>query len=164
MKNKTQRLTVLALCASVALILSYFEALLPPIYTALPAIKMGLPNIVIIFVLYRLGTRDAVTVSFVRLICVTLLFGNIVMLSYSIAGSALSLLVMSILKKLDRFSTVGVSVCGGVAHNIGQILMAMLLLDTAAVGFYLPVLVVTGSAAGVLVGISGAFVLKSLKK
>lgn len=163
MNNRTKKLTLLALLASVALVLSYFEALLPPIYAAFPGIKMGLPNIIIIFTLYSLGLRYAVVVSGVRLLCVTLLFGNAVMLAYSVAGAALSLLVMSLLKRTERFSFVGVSVCGGVAHNIAQIGVAVILLETSAVGIYLPVLLVSGTVAGVIVGIASALVMRSLK-
>ena len=162
--NKTQKLAYLALGASAALVLSYFEALLPPIYAAFPGIKMGLPNIVIIFILYRLGFKEAVTVSFVRLICVTLLFGNLMMLAFSALGAAFSLAVMYLLKRTSWFSTVGVSVAGGVAHNLGQIIVAMLLLETSAVGFYFPVLLITGCIAGVIVGIAGSLVLKVIKK
>ena len=163
MNNRTKRLTFIALSASVALVLSYIEALIPPIYAALPAVKVGLPNIVIIFVLYKFGLKDAIAVSVIRLLCVTLLFGNAVMLVYSIAGAALSLSTMALLRYLDRFSTVGVSVCGGVMHNLGQILIAMLLLDTIAVGFYFPVLIITGSTAGIFVGLAGSLLLKKLK-
>ena len=107
MKNKrieTKKMTLLALCASVALILSYIEFMLPPILTIAPGIKLGLPNIVIIWALYRLGNREAIVISFVRLAISTLLFGNVTMLWYSLAGAVLSLSVMLILKKLDFLS------------------------------------------------------------
>jgi heptaprenyl diphosphate synthase len=163
MNNRTKKLTFLALAASTALVLSFLESLLPPLYAALPAIKMGLPNIVIIFVLYRLGVKEAVCVSFVRILCVALLFGNVVMLAYSIAGAVLSITSMALLKQTRFVSTIGVSICGGVMHNLGQILMAIFILDTIAIGFYFPVLVISGSAAGVLVGIVSAILLKKLK-
>ena len=167
MKNrseKIQKLTLLGLCASVALLLSYVEAMIPPLFSAIPGIKMGLPNVVIVFVLYRYGVRDASLVSVVRLIIVAMLFGSVTTFIYSLAGAVLSLLVMAILKKLDFLSTVGVSVAGGVCHNIGQIIVAMILLNTAEIGYYMIVLAITGTIAGILIGIAGAFVLKRFPK
>lgn len=162
--NKTKRLAFLGLCTAVTLILSYVEALLPPLWSAVPGIKMGLPNIMIIFLLYRFSLKEAAAVSVVRLLAVALLFGNVMTLAYSAAGAALSLGVMTLLKKLDRFSMVGVSIAGGVFHNLGQVLVAMLVLETAEIGYYMIILTLTGTIAGVLVGIAGALVLKYLKK
>ena len=158
--EKIQKLTILGLCASVALLLSYVEAMIPPLFSATPGIKMGLPNVAIIFVLYRYGVRDAALVSTVRLIIVAMLFGTVTTFIYSLAGAVLSLLVMAILKKLNFLSTVGVSVAGGVCHNVGQILVAMFLLSTAEIGYYMIVLAFTGTIAGILIGLAGAFLLK----
>ena len=163
MSNRIKKLAFLALATSVALVLSYVEFLIPPIYAALPAVKMGLPNIIIIFVLYRLGVKEAVCVSFLRLILVTLLFGNLVMLAYSVAGATLSITSMAILKRFNCFSAVGISVVGAVLHNLGQILMAILLLGTTAIGFYFPVLIVTGTVAGILVGVSASILQERIK-
>lgn len=160
--DKIHKLTFLAICATVALVLSYMEALLPPIVASVPGIKLGLPNIVIIFVLYRFGIREAATVSFVRLIAVMLLFGNTMTFVYSLAGAFLSLLIMSVLKKLDFLSMIGVSVAGAVCHNIGQVLVAMLLLETAEIGYYMIALAVSGIISGVFVGIAGAYLTKKL--
>ena len=160
MKIKTKTLVFLSLFTAVAMVLSYIEAILPPIWSAVPGIKMGLPNIIIIFLLYRMSVKSAAAVSFVRILLSALLFGNAVTLLYSLAGAALSLAVMAILKKIDRFSMIGVSVLGGVFHNLGQILMAMLILETAEIGYYMIILTVTGTLAGVLVGILGSLVTK----
>ena len=162
--EKIQKLTILGLCASVALLLSYVEAMIPPLFSAIPGIKMGLPNVAIIFVLYRYGMRDAALVSTVRLIIVAMLFGTVTTFIYSLAGAVLSLLVMAILKKLNFLSTVGVSVAGGVCHNVGQILVAMFLLSTAEIGYYMIVLAFTGTIAGILIGLAGAFLLKRFPK
>ena len=165
MSNRSQKihkLTMLGLCASVALLLSYVETLFPPLFAAVPGIKMGLPNAAIIFVLYRYGLRDAVAVSLVRLLIVAMLFGNTMTFIYSLAGATLSLLVMFLLKKMNFLSTVGVSVAGGVSHNVGQILVAMVALSTAEIGYYMIVLAVTGTIAGILIGLCGAFLLKRL--
>ena len=162
MRRHTQKLTLLGLLTAIALILSYVEALLPPIFVAVPGIKMGLPNIAIIFVLYRFGLKEAAAVSLVRLAAVALLFGSAMTLIYSLAGAVLSLALMSLLKKSNLFSMIGVSIVGGVSHNLGQILVAMWLMETAEIGYYMIILTVTGTIAGILIGLAGSFVLKYL--
>ena len=155
---------MLALCTSVALLLSYVEMLIPPIFTGIPGIKMGLPNVAIIFVLYRLGAKEAAIVSFIRLMITSILFGNITMFWYSLAGAILSLTVMILLKKLDILSTVGVSVAGALMHNVGQILVAMWLMHTAQIGYYMIVLSITGTIAGILIGLTGGYVIKRFER
>lgn len=162
MRSKTKRVALLGILTSVALILSYVEAILPPIWAAVPGIKVGFPNIVIIFLLYRFGVKEATVVSFVRVFIVALLFGNVMTLAYSCAGALLSIVLMAILKKTDKFSVVGTSIVGGVAHNLGQILVAMFLFDTVQIGYYMAVLAVTGTLAGVAIGLLGAFLLKRI--
>ena len=161
-KNTAQKVAILGLCTALAMVFAYVEVLLPPITTAVPGIKIGLPNIVIIFLLYRMGFKEAVLVSLVRVFAVSLLFGNVNTFAYSIAGAALSLLGMFLLKKLNWLSTVGVSVAGGVLHNVGQIIMAIILLRTAEIGYYLIVLAITGTITGILIGIAGAIVIKRI--
>ena len=162
MRRHTKKLTLLGLLTAIALILSYVEALLPPIFVAVPGIKMGLPNIAIIFVLYRFGLKEAAAVSLVRLAAVALLFGSAMTLIYSLAGAVLSLALMSLLKKSNLFSMIGVSIVGGVSHNLGQILVAMWLMETAEIGYYMIILTITGTIAGILIGLAGSFVLKYL--
>ena len=164
MRNKTKKIALLGILTSVALILSYIEAILPPVWAAVPGIKMGFPNIVIIFLLYRFGVKEAVDVSFIRIFIVALLFGNVMTLAYSCAGAFLSIVLMAILKKINAFSVVGTSIVGGVAHNLGQIIVAIFLFDTVQIGYYMAVLAVTGTIAGVFVGLAGAFLLKRLEK
>jgi heptaprenyl diphosphate synthase len=163
MRHKNKRVALLGMCAGIALVLAYAEAMLPPLYAAVPGIKLGLPNIAIIFILYRFGWKEAAAVSFVRIVAVSLLFGNPMTLAYSVAGGFLSLLVMAILQKLNFLSTVGVSVAGGVFHNVGQILMAMLLMGTAELGYYLIVLAVTGTVSGIFVGLCGSFAVRRIQ-
>ena len=154
---KASKVAQYGLITALALVLSYLESLVPSL--GVPGVKLGLPNIAIVFALYRLGWRDACIISLVRVFLVFLLFGNGAGLAYSLAGAALSLSLMGLLKKTGRFSSVGVSVAGGVAHNAGQILVAMALLETSRLAWYLPVLWVSGTIAGVLVGIvSGGLV------
>lgn len=160
MKEKTKKIAFLGIVTSVALILAYIEAILPPIWTAVPGIKVGLPNLIIIFVLYKLGFKSATMVSGVRLIIVSMLFGNAMTLAYSVAGAVLSLALMGILKKIDMFSTVGVSIVGAVAHNLGQIIVAIFLFDTVQIGYYMVVLAITGTLAGVFIGIGSNLILK----
>ena len=161
-KNKTKRLAFLGLCTALALVFAYIEAMLPPLFSAVPGIKLGLPNIVVIFVLYRCGTMPALCVSVVRVAAVSLLFGNPVTFAYSISGALISFAVMALLKRLDLFSTTGVSVAGGVFHNVGQILMAILLLGTAELGYYLAVLAVSGTISGIFIGICGALAVQKV--
>ena len=157
---KTKKLTLLALLTAVALILSYVESFIPSL--GVPGVKIGLANIAVIFALYRLGWKEAMGVSLVRVGLVSLLFGSVGALLYSLAGAILSLAVMAVLRKLDIFSAVGVSVAGGVAHNAGQILMAMWVLETDTLLYYLPVLAIAGTAGGILVGLCGALLVKRI--
>lgn len=158
--NKSKAIAFAGVCTALALILAYIEILIPPLFPAVPGIKMGLPNIIIVFLLYKRGPLSAIAVSLLRTILVTILFGNAMAFMYSIAGSVLSLAVMILLRKLNFLSTVGVSVAGAVAHNIGQTLMAMLLLDTTQIVYYMVVLTITGTIAGVFIGICGYLLIK----
>ena len=160
--NKSKSVAFFGVCTALAMILAYVEVLLPPIFPAVPGIKMGLPNIIIVFLLYRRGPIPAIAVSLLRVALVSMLFSNAMALLYSLSGAILSLLVMIILRKLNFLSTVGVSVAGGVAHNVGQILMAMLLLETSELFYYLVVLTVTGTIAGVLIGLCGSLIIKRI--
>lgn len=162
MKNKSKTAALMGILTALALILAYVEVLLPPLLPAVPGIKMGLPNIIIVFLLYRRGAVSAAVVSLVRMLLVTMLFGNAMALLYSLAGGILSLLVMVLLRRLNGFSTVGVSVAGGVAHNVGQILMAMWLLETTQLAYYMVVLAVSGTVSGVLIGLCGSMLIKRI--
>ena len=163
-RKRIKRITLLALFTSVALLPSYVEMLIGPLFTGVPGIKMGLPNIAIMLVLYRIGTKEAIAVSFIRIVISSILFGNITMFWYSVAGAALSLAVMILLKKLDILSSVGVSVAGALAHNVGQIIVAMILMQTSQIGYYLIVLSITGTVSGIFVGLLGGFVIKRISK
>ena len=159
MKIKPKSVALLGICSALAMVLSYLESLIPLSF-AVPGIKLGLANIAIVFVLYKLGAKEAVIVSLVRIVWVAILFGNALTLAYSAAGAVLSLTAMILLKRTERFSTVGVSVIGGILHNTGQILVAMLVMETAQIVYYLPVLCISGIAAGVAVGLVSAVLVK----
>ncbi len=155
---KTRTLTVPALAVSLALVLSYVDHLIP-LSATVPGIRIGLANIVILFVLYRLGARYAAAVSLIRVLLSSVLFGGITAFAYGLAGGALSLTVMALLRRTHRFGVMAVSICGGVLHNCGQILVAILVTNTPAIASYLPVLWISGIAAGAVVGILAALVL-----
>ena len=150
------------LLLALALVLSYAESLVP-LSVAVPGVKLGLPNLVVLFALYRLGVKEAATLSLIRVVLVSTLFGNAYSLWYSLAGAALSLTVMILLKKTGLFGHLGVSVAGGVCHNLGQIAVAMLVLRSVAVAYYLPVLLISGIAAGVAIGAVGAVMVKRVQ-
>ena len=154
---KTKKITVMAMCIALAMILSYVESQIPS--PGIPGVKLGLANLAVIFALYRLGWKEAVGVSLLRVLLVSLLFGHVASLMYSAAGAALSLLGMILLRRFDKLSCVFVSVSGGVLHNLGQILMAWALMGRNVV-YYLPVLILSGTVAGVVIGVVSALLVK----
>ena len=159
---KTKKIAVLALSIALAMILSFVESQIPA-FVAIPGVKIGLANIAVVFVLYKLGWKEAVLISLVRVFMVSVLFGTAVSLFYSVAGAALSLTGMVLLKRTGLFSTVAVSVTGGVLHNVGQILMACLLLETNVIVYYLPFLILSGVIAGVVIGVVAAIMVKRVQ-
>lgn len=162
MRNKTQDLTRLSLAVTFALILSFIESRIPA-FVAVPGVKVGLANIAVIFMLYKFGVKSAIIVSLVRVLLVSMLFGNPVSLFYSISGAVLSFAVMLTLKTFTPLTEVAVSVSGGVSHNVGQIIAASILLETNVVMYYLPFLILSGTIAGIVVGIVAALLVKRIK-
>ena len=161
MKNKRGRVAVFGVFTALALIFSYVELLIP-INFGIPGAKLGLANLVIIIVLYKSDWKEALLLSVVRIVLAGFLFGNLFGILYSLAGGILSLAVMVLLKRSGAFSIIGVSMAGGVSHNVGQLIMAMLVVETYAVGYYLPVLLIAGLITGTLIGIAGREMLKRL--
>ena len=160
--KRTQKLCVLALTVSAAMLLSFIESQIPS-FTAVPGIKIGLANIAVIFALYKFGIKEAAAVSVVRVCLVALLFGSAVSMLYGLAGAVVSIGLMALLKRHSPLSPIGVSVAGGVAHNLGQIAVACLLLKSAALIYYLPVLMISGTVAGIVVGAASGILVKRLK-
>ena len=160
---KTKKIAFSGLCIALAMILSFVESQIPTL-VPIPGIKVGLPNLVIVFLLYKIGWKEAVTVSLVRIFLVSILFGNVQTMTFSIAGALLSLLSLILLKKLNWFSCITVSIIGGNFHNVGQILAACLWTQTAQIAYYLPVLFISGTVAGILIGLTAAMILKRLDK
>ncbi|MBR4549567.1 MAG: Gx transporter family protein [Oscillospiraceae bacterium] len=152
----------MALTVALAMILSFVESQIPA-FVAIPGVKMGLANIAVVFALYKLGWKEAILISLIRVFLVSLLFGTGASLFYSMAGAVLSLLGMIGLKATRQFSSVAVSVAGGVLHNVGQIGMACLLLETDVLRYYLPFLVLSGILAGVVIGVIAAVMVKRIR-
>ena len=161
-RNKTRSLVTLAVSVSVAMVLSFIESRIPAFVT-IPGVKVGLANIAVIFTLYKLGAKEAVIVSLVRVLLVSILFGSTVSLAYSLAGAVLSLTVMLLLRRFAPLGEVGVSVAGGVCHNIGQIIAASFLLEINVLIYYLPALILSGTVAGIAVGVASALLIKKIR-
>ena len=157
--KKTQKLSLMAMTVAVAMLLSFIESRLPA-FVSVPGVKIGLANIAVMFALYKFGVKEAALISLVRVVLISLLFGSLVSMLYGLCGGALSLCVMIILKRYSPLSPLGVSVAGGVAHNVGQIAVACFLLSTARLAYYLPVLILTGTLSGIVIGICAATVIK----
>lgn len=163
MRNSKVKETVyISMFTLVALGLSYLESLIPPL-TAIPGIKIGLANIAVIFTLYKFNFKSASTVSLMRVFISFLLFGSVLSLAYSFAGALVSIIVMAIMKRSEKFSAVGVSVAGAISHNVAQILVAMLLFSTKEIIFYLPVLVISAVISGIFIGTAGALLVRRVK-
>lgn len=147
---------------ALALIFSYVETLIP-IYFGIPGIKLGLANLLVVIVLYKRNATEALLLSIVRIVLAGFMFTNLFSIVYSLAGGILSLAVMKFLKERGIFSVMGVSIAGGVMHNMGQLLVAMLVVETYRVGYYFPVLLIAGMLTGLLIGVAANEVLKRLK-
>ena len=159
---KTRKLSLMALSVTLAMILSFVESQIPPL-VAVPGVKVGLANIVVVFVLYKLGWKEAALISILRVFLVSVLFGTGASLLYSMAGAVLSFVGMVLLKRTGLFSYVAVSVAGGVLHNVGQIAMACFILQTDILKYYLPVLIVSGVLAGVVIGMLAAVMIQRIQ-
>ena len=147
---------------ALALIFSYVETLIP-IHIGIPGVKLGLANLIVVIALYRMGVREAYVLSVVRVILAGFLFGNLFAILYSLAGGLFSLTVMAFLKKTEKFSVLGVSMAGGVFHNIGQLMMAAIVLESLSITYYLPVLLISGIVTGLLIGIVANEMLKRVR-
>ncbi len=158
-RTKAKDVAFYGVFVALAFVFSYVEALFP-VSIGIPGIKLGLANIVVLTALYAMGWKEAFAISCVRIVLAGFTFGSLASMLYSLAGGLLSWAVMVICKKIKTFSMVGVSVAGGIFHNVGQIMMAMLVLRTESLGYYLPVLLIAGTVTGLLIGILGGALLK----
>lgn len=163
-RNTGETARFVALCGmltALAFLLSYVETLIP-VNLGVPGVKLGLANLVTMVSLYLLGARTAAVIALVRVVLTGFTFGSLSMMMYSLAGAALSLLLMALCRKRDWFGTIGVSIIGGVGHNVGQLSVAAAVVETSAVFYYLPVLLVAGTVAGAFIGLLGGMMIKRL--
>ncbi len=158
----TKKISYLGLLIALAFVLSYVENLLP-ISIGIPGAKIGLANLVVMVALYTIGSKNALMLSIVRVILVGFTFGNMAMMMYSMAGALLSFLVMYITKRCKAFSITGVSVLGGVFHNVGQIIVAIFVLETEKLIYYLPLLIIIGTITGLVIGIVAGMICQRIK-
>ncbi|MBR1390580.1 MAG: Gx transporter family protein [Lachnospiraceae bacterium] len=147
-----KKVAYLGIFLTLALILSYVEAMIPfPL--GIPGVKLGLCNLMVVLLLYLLGWKEALIVSVLRAVLVGFLFGNPFGILYSLAGSMVSFFCMFVLYRLNRFHVVTVSICGGIMHNMGQLAVAALLIDSYYVAYYVPVLLIAGGLTGCVIGV-----------
>lgn len=157
------RVAYFGVFTALALIFSYVETLIP-INFGIPGIKLGLANLIIIIALYKMSIREAYALSVVRVVLAGFMFGNLFSIIYSLAGGLLSLTVMTLLKKTDKFSLFGISMAGGVFHNVGQLIVAILVMENLNIVYYMPVLLISGLITGFVIGIVAGEMLKRLNK
>ena len=156
------RVAYFGVFTALALIFSYVETLIP-INFGIPGVKLGLANLIIVVALYKLPLQEVYLLSIVRILLSGFIFGNYFSILYSLAGGLLSLSVMALLKRWNSFSVMGISVAGGVFHNVGQMTVAMLVVETFSVAYYFPVLMIAGLVTGLLIGVLSNEMLKRLK-
>ena len=160
---KTKDVAVIGVLAAFGAILSYIEAILS-FTTGIPGVKIGLANIAVVVALYMYGSKNAFMINIVRIIVVGLLFGNAFSMVFSAAGAIISFVVMVLFKKTNRFSILGVSTVGGVAHNIGQIMIAAIVVDSYSVIYYMPALFIAGIITGVMIGFVSKMLIKCIPR
>ncbi|WP_077610732.1 Gx transporter family protein [Clostridium sp. Marseille-P2415] len=146
---------------ALAFVLSFVETLIP-VSLGIPGIKLGLANLVTVVGLYTIGISGTVVISLLRIVLVGLTFGNLFSMLYSLGGWGLSLLLMVLCRKKNWFGTSGISILGGVGHNIGQICVAAFVVRQAGVFFYLPMLLLAGTGAGLVIGILGSMIISRI--
>ena len=156
-----KKIAYMGLFAAIAIIFGYVESLIP-FFAGIPGIKLGLANLAVLFILEKYTWKEAVLVSMVRILVIGFMFGNMFSILYSMAGAALSLTVMTFMKKTSGFSLLGISVAGGVSHNIGQLIVAALIVENKSLLYYAPVLIISGVITGVLIGILTGEVTKRI--
>lgn len=159
--SRVQKTAYLGLLTALAILFGYIETLIP-FFVGIPGVKLGLANIVTVLVLYLFDGRSACAVMLARVLAVGFLFGNAYGILYSLAGAVLSLLGMCLLFRCDKISVVGVSITGGILHNIGQLLVAAFAVKELRLSYYAPVLIIAGTLTGLLIGILAAIIYKYL--
>ena len=159
--RNTKLITSCGMLVASAIILGYIESLLP-LNIGVPGAKIGLANIITFLALYLLDRKYALIILVLRILIIGITFTNLYMMIYSMVGGLLSLLVMMILKKFD-FGMIVVSIMGGISHNIGQTLVAMVFFSSTSFVYYLPYLIIIGMISGTLIGLTGSMILSRIK-
>ena len=162
-KMTPRRVALCGMMVALAFILSYVEHLIPFNF-GIPGVKLGLANLVVLLALYTLDLRDTFVIAVIRIILTGMTFGGLFSMLYSLAGGLLSFVLMAFLSRKNLLGTTGVSICGGIAHNIGQLLVAMCVLETGNVWYYFPVLLISGAITGTLIGLVGGLMVGRLQK
>ncbi len=162
MRGQSKRLALLGLFTAAAILLGYVETLLP-IFTTVPGMKLGLPNLAVVAALYLYGWKDALAVSAIRIGVIALLFGNLFSFLFSLAGGLFSLLVMALLKRAGRLDEIGVSLAGGIAHNVAQVAVAAAVVKNVRVGYVLIPLCIAGLVTGALIGLLSGVIIRRLE-
>ena len=157
-----KKIAYLGLFAAVAIIFGYVESLIP-FFAGIPGIKLGLANLAVLFILEKYTWKEASVVSIVRIFVIGFLFGNLFSILYSLAGAALSLTVMTIMKKKSGFIILGISVAGGVSHNVGQLIVAAIIVENTSLLYYAPALLISGVVTGLLIGMHTREVLRRIR-
>ena len=157
-----EKIAYFGVFTALALIFSYVESLVP-IHIGIPGVKLGLANLVIVIALYKMKIHEAYLLSVLRIILSGFIFANMFSILYSLAGGIISLTVMSMLKSSNKFSVIGISISGGVFHNIGQLIMAAIVLESLSITYYLPMLLISGLVTGFLIGIISNEMLKRMR-
>ncbi len=157
-----KKTAALGFLLALSMILSYIESILP-LSIGIPGIKLGLPNLIVVILLYLYGEKEALSVNILRIVLTGFMFGNLFAILYALAGALFSFTVMLIMKKTDIFSVAGVSIGGGVFHNMGQLIVAMFVVETYAPIFYLPMLLAAGVATGFIIGVVSMRLIPYLK-
>ena len=160
MKN---RVAYFGVFTALALIFSYVESLIP-IHFGIPGVKLGVANLIIVIALYKMSIKETYALSVVRIVLAGFMFGYLFAILYSLAGGMLSLTIMSVLKRVGKFSVFGISIAGGVFHNVGQLIMAAFVLESISIGYYFPVLLISGLVTGFVIGLISNEMMKRLKK
>ena len=150
-----KKLVRLSMLISLSVVISIIESYIPIFNNIIPGLRLGLSNIIILFVLYKYNFKDSLYVSIVRVILVGLLRTGLFSVSFffSLSGAIFSIVSMYLVKKIDKFSVVGISIVGSVMHSIGQILIAILFLKNMNIIYYLPYLLVFSIPTGVVTGL-----------
>jgi heptaprenyl diphosphate synthase len=160
-KNRTYEIALGGILTVLALMFSYIESFLPA-SPGLPGVKLGLANLVILVLLYRTNWKMALSVNIMRILMSGLLFSGLFGAVYSLCGGLLSFFIMLICMKTNLFSVIGVSMAGGVFHNIGQLLIAAAITETVNIFYYLPILILSGTASGILIGIAAYILIRAM--